>query len=58
MKYFRNTFLENYESQKTETKYKHEQWVDLSCLPKLVPKAHNSQSYVLSIFSFYVLICH
>ena len=46
MKKFRNTFLGNYENQKTETWLQHEQWVDVSCFLKLGPKAHNSKSYV------------
>ena len=46
MKTFLNTFLGNHESQKAETWYKHGQWVDVSCLLKYGPRAHNSQSYV------------
>ena len=42
MKNLYNTFLGNYESQKAETWHKHGQWVDVSCLQKSGPRAHNS----------------
>ena len=34
IKHFRQSFLGNYEAQKIETSYKHEQWVDVFCIPK------------------------
>ena len=59
MKIFRKILLWNYESQKAETWYKHGQRVAVSCLAKLGPQAHNSQSYVFLVgFHIYVSICH
>ena len=52
MKNFRKTFLGNNESQKTETWYKHGQWMDVSCLPKKGPRAYSFWNYFPWLYFF------
>ena len=44
MKNFCCTFPKNCKGNKVETWYTHGEWVDVSCIPKSGPRAHNSWS--------------